>query len=193
MTRKDALMTAAKELFGTCGYAQTTFKKISERAGVALGLLAHHYGTKENLFLLANMEVLENLVNTLEQASARGITGLERAMLFCRAYLDFSIAENSHYLLLLRSFPHKMAHTEEGPGTLQAEFQKLYTLLENILEQGNEDKTLDIASPLQTRQVIISLLMGGSRMQLLSSFRTASLYEDILAFIHKSIAANPAH
>ena len=47
MTKKEALLKAAKELFGECGYTETTFKKISERAGVALGLLTHHYGNKE--------------------------------------------------------------------------------------------------------------------------------------------------
>ena len=46
MTKKEALLKAAKELFGECGYTETTFKKISERAGVALGLLTHHYGNK---------------------------------------------------------------------------------------------------------------------------------------------------
>ena len=51
MTKKEALLKAAKELFGECGYTETTFKKISERAGVALGLLTHHYGNKEKLFL----------------------------------------------------------------------------------------------------------------------------------------------
>lgn len=50
-SKKEALLQAAKELFGECGYVETTFKKISDRAGVALGLLTHHYGNKEKLFL----------------------------------------------------------------------------------------------------------------------------------------------
>ena len=54
-TRKAALLQAAKELFGEYGYAETTFKKISERAGVALGLLTHHYGNKEKLFLACGL------------------------------------------------------------------------------------------------------------------------------------------
>ena len=51
MTKKEALLKAAKELFGECGYTETTFKKISERAGVALGLLTHHYGKRKSFFL----------------------------------------------------------------------------------------------------------------------------------------------
>ena len=51
MTKKEALLKAAKELFGECGYTETTFKKISERAGVALGLLTHHYGNRKSCSL----------------------------------------------------------------------------------------------------------------------------------------------
>ena len=67
MTKKEALLKAAKELFGECGYTETTFKKISERAGVALGLLTHHYGNKEKLFLAAGMDVLERFHEVLHR------------------------------------------------------------------------------------------------------------------------------
>ena len=39
--KKRCFVTAAKELFGEFGYVETTFKKISERAG--LPRLAHHH------------------------------------------------------------------------------------------------------------------------------------------------------
>ena len=68
-TRKAALLQAAKELFGEYGYAETTFKKISERAGVALGLLTHHYGNKEKLFLACGLDVLNRFQEKLEAAT----------------------------------------------------------------------------------------------------------------------------
>lgn len=58
MTKKEALLKAAKEGFGECGYTETTFKKISERAGVALGLLTIIMETRK-AFLAAGMDVLE--------------------------------------------------------------------------------------------------------------------------------------
>ena len=61
-SKKEALLQAAKELFGECGYVETTFKKISDRAGVALGLLTHHYGNKEKLFLASGLDVLEHFL-----------------------------------------------------------------------------------------------------------------------------------
>ena len=49
-SKKEALLQAAKELFGECGYVETTFKKISDRAGVALGLLTIISEIKKNCF-----------------------------------------------------------------------------------------------------------------------------------------------
>lgn len=60
-TKKELLLKAAKELFSEHGYSETTFKKISERAGVALGLLTHHFGNKEKLFLTAGSMSCANL------------------------------------------------------------------------------------------------------------------------------------
>jgi AcrR family transcriptional regulator len=48
-TRRD-LLTAARELFATTGYAGTTVRAIAERAGVNQALLFRHFGNKEALF-----------------------------------------------------------------------------------------------------------------------------------------------
>ena len=117
MTKKEALLKAAKELFGECGYTETTFKKISERAGVALGLLTHHYGNKEKLFLAAGMDVLENFLEVLQKACEEGKDGRESVLNFCRAYLDFSIDPNSNWLVLVRCSPYSDMKTTDDRDT----------------------------------------------------------------------------
>ncbi len=47
---RDALVSAARELFGTQGYAATSTEEIVERAGVTKGALYHHFADKEQLF-----------------------------------------------------------------------------------------------------------------------------------------------
>jgi AcrR family transcriptional regulator len=47
---RDALLTAARELFGEQGYAATSTEEIVERAGVTKGALYHHFSDKVALF-----------------------------------------------------------------------------------------------------------------------------------------------
>jgi AcrR family transcriptional regulator len=47
---RDALLTAARDLFGTHGYADTAADDIVKRAGVTKGALYHHFAGKEAIF-----------------------------------------------------------------------------------------------------------------------------------------------
>lgn len=46
---KKKILTAAAQLFSEYGYAETTTRMVSEKAGVVLSSLNHYYGSKENL------------------------------------------------------------------------------------------------------------------------------------------------
>ena len=63
--KKDAILYAAQETFGRYGYAGTTVKMISERAGVAFGLVSHYFGSKEELFVTAGVALVDDLMEYL--------------------------------------------------------------------------------------------------------------------------------
>jgi AcrR family transcriptional regulator len=50
---RQALLDAARELFGTHGFDQTTLRDIGERAGVDASLIARYFGNKVALYLAA--------------------------------------------------------------------------------------------------------------------------------------------
>ncbi len=185
--KKIALLTAAKELFGEFGYVETTFKKISERAGVALGLLTHHYGNKEKLFLAAGLDVLEQFLAVLRAATARGNTGFDSVMLFCEAYLAFSIDKSSNWLVLVRCSPYSDMKTKTDRELMTDAFQQVPQELEIHLRRGMEDgsiRQLDIA---ETAQVIMSLMVGVNRTRVLTPYAGQSLYAEALNFVSRSI------
>ena len=132
--KKEALLQAAKELFGECGYVETTFKKISDRAGVALGLLTHHYGNKEKLFLASGLDVLEHFLARLKEATANANNGFDAVMRFCKAYLDFSIDPSSNWLVLVRCSPYSDMKTKTDRELMEAKFAEVPAILTALLE-----------------------------------------------------------
>lgn len=187
--KKEALLQAAKELFGEYGYAETTFKKISERAGVALGLLTHHYGSKEKLFLASGLDVLKNFQEHLQAAIQNSVNGYEGVINFCRAYLEFSIDPQSSWLVLVRCSPYSDMKTKKDRDLMDSRFSHIHALLADQIERGKKDGSLSSNLGKNTAQVIISLLVGVNRTRVLTPYETDHLYEDALEFVSHSVKA----
>ena len=193
LTKKEALLQAAKELFGEYGFAETTFKKISDRAGVALGLLTHHYGNKEKLFFAAGMDVLENFISVLQQATSEAKDGREGVLNFCSTYLAFSIDPDTHWLVLVRCSPYSDMKTSEDRDIMLRKFEEVHHLLEVQLQRGIDDGTIvPLIKPASTAQVITGLMVGANRTRVLTPYTFGSsqdFYTETLSFVERAIAA----
>ncbi len=186
-TKKEALLEAAKELFGEYGYADTTFKKISERAGVALGLLTHHYGNKEKLFLAAGLDVLDNFLIELRNAVAPTDNGHDAVIAFATAYLNYSITPNSNWMVLVRCSPYSDMKTKTDRDVMYEKFNLVSRLLEQQITRGIADGTIKPISAHETAQTIIALMVGVNRTRLLTPYAPPQLYEEAVEFISRSI------
>ena len=192
LTKKEALLQAAKELFGEYGFAETTFKKISDRAGVALGLLTHHYGNKEKLFFAAGMDVLENFISVLQQTTSEAEDGRNGVLNFCRTYLAFSIDPNTHWLVLVRCSPYSDMKTSEDRDIMLRKFGEVHHLLEIQLKRGLEDGSITALDPTSTAQVITGLMVGANRTRVLTPYTVGTsqdFYTETLSFVDRAISA----
>ena len=187
-TRKAALLQAAKELFGEYGYAETTFKKISERAGVALGLLTHHYGNKEKLFLACGLDVLNRFQEKLEAATEAAPDGFSAVMAFCRTYLEYSVDPTSNWLVLVRCSPYSDMKTSEERDIMTRKFLEIHRIIISALERGVADGSVLAADPHTTAMVIISVMVGANRTRGLTPYDSGNLYGETLKFIARAIA-----
>lgn len=64
----EAILTAARHLFGARGFAATTVDDIAEQAEVAKGAVYHHFKTKEALFEAVFDQVSRDLVQEIDRA-----------------------------------------------------------------------------------------------------------------------------
>ena len=75
----EAILTAARRLFGTQGFAATTMDEIAEAAGVAKGAVYHHFKTKEAVFAAVFDQTSHELVAEVDRV-ARAETDALAAM-----------------------------------------------------------------------------------------------------------------
>ena len=189
-TKKELLLEAAKELFADLGYTETTFKKISEKAGVALGLLTHHYGNKEKLFLAAGLDVLDDLHRSLQTEMAKASTGLEAVRTYARCYFEFAKNQDTNFLVLVRCSPFSDLKASEDRDVMIKSFAVLYDELESCIARGVADGSVkkDLP-PRESAVAVFCNLVGGVRHMLLTPYGQPSTGEDVIEFITRSIQA----
>lgn len=192
VNRKEALLQAAKDLFGECGYNETTFKKIAERAGVAMGLMTHHFGNKEKLFLACGLDVLENFHVKLLAATADARDGMSAVLNYCRAYLDFSIDPGSNWLVLVRCSPYSDMKTSADRDIMIDKFTEIHDVLIDAIKRGVEDGSIAGVDPVQTAMIIVSTMVGVNRTRVLTPYAPEGFYEQAIDFVARSIAPCPA-
>jgi AcrR family transcriptional regulator len=84
---REALLAAARDLFGTRGYSETSLDAIAATAGVTKGALYHHFSGKEELFQLVFEQVKRELSSQL-RIVLRDPDPWERLVAACRTYIE---------------------------------------------------------------------------------------------------------
>ena len=109
---REALLTAARALFGARGYADVGTEEVVRAAGVSRGALYHHFADKAELFT-AVLESVEEMVNAriVAAMSAAGADDPVGAMrLGTAAFLDFCVEPGMARIILI-----------DGPAVLGAQ------------------------------------------------------------------------
>ena len=84
---REALVQAARELFGAQGYAATSTEDVVARAGVTKGALYHHFNGKEDLFR-AVLEGVNRDVSDKAVVEFLGPDAWEALLGGCRLWVD---------------------------------------------------------------------------------------------------------
>lgn len=157
---------------------------------MALGLLTHHYGNKEKLFLASGLDVLEHFLVKLRQATADAACGYDAVMHFCKAYLDFSVDKDSNWLVLVRCSPYSDMKTKTDREQMDSMFAQVHRELEEQIQRGIRDGSIVNVDSKATAQVIISLMVGANRTRVLTPYALPELYDETLDFVSRSIRKN---
>jgi AcrR family transcriptional regulator len=87
----QAILAAARELFARQGYAGTSVRAITAKAGANLGAVTYHFGSKEELYLAVMLASARPLLDRIEAASSGqggALDRIEAALRGLFAHLD---------------------------------------------------------------------------------------------------------
>jgi AcrR family transcriptional regulator len=104
-TRNDTperILQAALEAFSLKGFEGARTRDIATRAGVTLGLVQYHFGTKDELWKASVTRAFENLERGLDGLLADPENGDERTLLaaLIRAHVNF-VAQNTAFIRIM--------------------------------------------------------------------------------------------
>lgn len=120
---RSALIRAARQLFVTKGYANTSTPEVVEAAQVTRGALYHHFVDKAGLFMAVSLQAAHEVARTIEaqsKATRSPMAALERG---AEAYFVAMASEGRARLLLLDApaflSPGQLLELSEAAGASQ--------------------------------------------------------------------------
>lgn len=162
MTRREAILSAARALFAEKGYDGTSTAEIAERAGVAHGTLFHHFRTKENLLLEMGETLTATYLEGLSQLPLTEGTGWQALECALRYHFEFMQQHSRGIVVLVQESPRVLggacrgAHAQQirnGMAAVRAQRAR-------ILERGQADGSLRPGALEPTLFLLESLLTG---------------------------------
>jgi len=102
-TRRDEILTAAKELFLAEGFAATTIRKIADRVGVSAPALYLYFSDKDAIMLALCDQTFSFLIEEMASINREGLKPLDSLRACGRAYIKFGLEHPREYWLTFMS------------------------------------------------------------------------------------------
>ncbi|MHB8764764.1 MAG: TetR/AcrR family transcriptional regulator [Deferrisomatales bacterium] len=192
MTRKVAILQAAKELFAEKGFDGTSTAEIAERAGVAHGTVFHHFKTKENLLLEMGEALFEAYLEGFRQLPIAGVTGWQGLEASIRYHFTFMAEHARGILVMVRESPRVLGQSFCGPHAdpIRRGMAELNDLRRRLVERGQADGSIRPCAVDDTVFLVDSLLGGIVHNQAKGFVEMpAEVVEATVAFCRRSLCA----
>jgi AcrR family transcriptional regulator len=188
--KKERILRAAQAMFGRHGFAATTMKMIAEEAGVAFGLVAHHFGDKENLFITAGFDMIGRLMTKVRADAAGTDSGYDALTLFVRSYLQFTLDNPDTFPVLIRCSPFGELGADTHKQLVAEKFDLIFDEIALHLQRGMEDGSIRKGPLRKTALLLYGNILTAVRTHFITPYKFAGLYEETVRYIQQAVG-NP--
>jgi len=172
---RQRLVDVGRQMFGRKPYSTVSAQEIADKAGVTRGALYHHFKTgKSGLFEAVAEGVLQDLVKTLVEASAKARAGWPGIRDMLETYFDAALTDE-HTQIALQDAPSVLGSERWR----QLEYAYSVRFLRQSLEQLIEEGTLREV-PVDPLATLIFGALCESTLAISEAADTARAKEDVL-------------
>ncbi|NQV17539.1 MAG: TetR/AcrR family transcriptional regulator [Armatimonadetes bacterium] len=143
--RKNDIIEAARELFFTKGFRETTMENIAQKAEFTKKTLYSYFLSKYDLYFAVIIQSVNESSHTYDETIENRITGIDKLHAFADRYFK-CYKENPQYFQLLKYKWEVQLNLEKVSPILQEErnrtVMKNHTRLFNVFEIGKKDDTI---------------------------------------------------
>src|SRR6478609_4929001 len=100
--RRQLIIDAARKLFASRPYDQVTTSEIAKNAGVAYGLIAHHFENKRGLYLAVMNEIAVEIAAVQLTPPPEGASLLDQLRHALRNHIEYIDSYSDSFVALLR-------------------------------------------------------------------------------------------
>jgi AcrR family transcriptional regulator len=177
MSRKETILEVATALFARKGFSVTPTSAIARKAGVAEGLIFHYFKNKKGVLLSILEDITERYLSGCRARFESSQTGFDAVKALIGFHFEFGAKNTDALLVLIRDVPSSFSWSSAPPDQNTAYgIHRILCIWEKCIERGRRDGSLrpDL-SPRETAFVIQGMLIGVSRLRLLSSLEASCL------------------
>jgi len=187
MSKKEAILNAATELFARKGYNGTAASEIAVQAKVAQGTVFHHFKSKENLLVSICDELVKDYVSGIEKAAEGPGTGWEALERILRFNQEF---KRNRYDSIAVAF-RETGDLSKATGEIHDHFfvlvNQIIDVMSSCIEKGIADGSIRQVPVQLTAYLVHVLLVGMIHVETEGLLEMPELDDELLEFCRRSL------
>ncbi len=176
--RRAEILTAARRVFASRGFHDSTIEDVAEAAGIAKGTIYLYYASKHDVYWAALKAGIVAMIEEAERQMAAVPTVREKIHAFIASKINYAEAEKDFFRVYFSEFGNALTQ----PAEMQKEFKQLYLgqarMLAQVIAEGARRKELRPLPP-ESAALAISDLTRGIVAQRMVGWSKAAAADDI--------------
>ncbi len=118
-SKKEKILKSSLEEFSEHGYEKASTDRICERAGVSKGLIFHHFGSKDNLYMITMNNCINDILQEFDGLDTTDMDFMSIIKKTMKFKYEFFKKNPMHYKMMVTGFYNT-------PKKLRGELEKKY-------------------------------------------------------------------